>query len=194
MAAGDVLKCLLQFAMIPQTLFIAALALVPVLLKAEPSAALLPPPQECVQKFTDKSWCATRPELRPFLELEYPEYGGGPKVRYRADAFSEVSILWSSTGDVLLLANALPPTKATPTVLSTLMVLRPGAGGWTIAHSLSFLAAGKYSAAKAEPAEEGAAAVVTLTLTQGGRGNAYSQSETFKVEEHKLQRLPLPVP
>lgn len=179
--------------MIPQTLFIAVLALVPFTLKAEPSAAL-PSPQECVQKFTDKSWCATRPELRPFLELEYPEYAGGPKARYRAEAFSEVSILWSSTGDVLLLANAMPPTKSSPTILSSLILLRPVAGGWMVAHSMTFLAAGRYSAAKAEPAEEGAAAVVTLTLTQGGRGNAYSHSETFKVEDHKLQKLPLPTP
>lgn len=177
----------------PKTLFIAALALFPFFLKAEPSAAL-PPPEECVQKFTDKSWCATRPELRPFLELEYPEYGGGPKARYRAEAFSEVSVLWSSTGDVLLLANAAPPTKASPTILSSLIVLRPVTGGWAIAHSMSFLAAGRYSAAKAVVAEEGAPAVVTLTLTQGGRGNAYSHSETFKVEDHKLQRLPLPTP
>lgn len=172
---------------------ILVLHLLPAGLSAEPSSAF-PAPQECVEKFTDKSWCATRPELRPFLELDYPEYGGGPKARYRAESFSEVSILWSSSSDVLLLANASPPTKATPTVLATLMVLRQTGSGWAITHSLSFLAAGKYSAAKAEPAEEGASAVVTLTLTQGGRGNAYSHSETFKVEDHKLQRLPLPLP
>lgn len=158
------------------------------------SAALLPSPQECVQKFTDKSWCASRAELRGFLELDHPEYGGGPKAHYRAESFSEVTLLWSSTTEALLLANALPPTKATPTVLSSLILLKQNGAGWSVGHSMTFLASGKYSAAKAEPAEEGAAAVVTLTLTQGGRGNAYSQSETFKIEDHRIQRVPLPIP
>ncbi|MEI7928779.1 MAG: hypothetical protein WCH40_09530 [Verrucomicrobiales bacterium] len=158
------------------------------------SPAPLPSAQECVQKFTDKTWCATRTDLRGFLELDYPEYGGGPKAHYRAEAFSEVKVLWSSTGEALLLANAMPKTKATPTVLASLIIIHREGGGWAIGHSMSFLAAGTYSAAKAEAAEEGASAVITLTLTQGGRGNAYSQSETFKVEDHKLQRLPLPSP
>ena len=158
------------------------------------SPAPFPSAQECVLKFTDKTWCASRTDLRAFLELEYPEYGGGPKAHYRAEAFSEVKILWSSTGESLLLVNALPKTKATPTVLASLIVLRLVGGSWVIGHSMTFLAAGTYSAAKAEAADEGAPAVITLTLTQGGRGNAYSQSESFKVEDHKLQRLPLPSP
>lgn len=154
----------------------------------------LPAPQECVQKFTDKSWCASRTDLRSFLEMDFPEYPGGPKAHYRSEAFSEVSVLWSSTTQALLLANALPPTKATPTVLSSLILLRQSGGVWSVGHSMTFLASGKYSAAKAEPAVEGASAVVTLTLTQGGRGNAYSQSETFKIDDQKIQRVPLPVP
>lgn len=161
------------------------------------SAQTLPPlpaPQECAPKFSDKAWCASRADLRGFLEMDFPEYPGGPKARYRAEAFSEVSVLWASTTQALLLANALPPTKATPTVLSSLILLRQSGGAWSIGHSMTFLASGKYSSAKAEPAEEGAAAVVTLTLTQGGRGNAYSQSETFRIDDQKIQRVPLPAP
>jgi hypothetical protein len=172
---------------------LACLPLIVADLKAQ-SAALLPAPQECVQKFTDKTWCASRADLRGFLELDHPEYAGGPKARYRAESFSEVIVLWSSTTEALLLANAMPATKATPTVLSSLILVKQVAGGWSVGHSMTFLASGKYSAAKAAPAEEGAAAVVTLTLTQGGRGNAYSQSETFKVEDHRIQRVPLPTP
>lgn len=160
---------------------------------AGPSAPF-PAPQECELKLTDKAYCAGREDLRGFLELDFPEYGGGPKAHYKAEAFSEVKVLWASSTEALLMANSMPGTKATPTVVSSLIYLRQVAGSWTIGHSMTFLAAGKYSAAKAEPAEEGASAVVTLTLTQGGRGNAYSQSETFKVEDHKLIRVPLPTP
>jgi len=158
------------------------------------SSPSIPAPQECAQKFTDKTWCAARTDLRNFLEIDHPEYAGGPKAHFRAEAFSEVTVLWSSPNEALLLANAMPPTKASPTVLSSLILIRQTGGIWSVGHSMSFLASGKYSAAKAEVAEEGASAVVTLTLTQGGRGNAYSQSETFKVEDHKIQRLPLPSP
>lgn len=122
-----------------------------------------------------------------FLRIQRPGYGGGPLQNYAAIAFASVTTLIETAECKVIWSLAEPPTTATKTVVGGLFVLTQKGGQWHTTDAQRFEASGKYSAAQATPTSSGTAVPhLTVTLHQGGRGEAWEESASYVVKEGKL--------
>lgn len=122
-----------------------------------------------------------------FLGIQFPEYGGGPLQIYAAIGFASVTTLIETAECKVIWSLAEPPTAATKTVVGGLFVLTLKEGQWRTTDAKRFEVSGKDSAAQARPTSSGSAAPhLTVTLHQGGRGEAWEESASYVVKEGKL--------
>lgn len=122
-----------------------------------------------------------------YLEIQHPEYGGGPLQCYTAKDFSSITPLIEEPGCKVIWAIAEPPTTATKTVIGGLFVLSLKEGQWTTTDAKRFEAAGKDSNASASLTSSGSTAPhITVTLHQGGRGAAWEESASYVVKKGEL--------
>lgn len=122
-----------------------------------------------------------------YLRIQFPGYGGGPRQTYEAIGFASVTTLIETAECKVMWSLAEPPTTATKTVVGGLFVLTQKEGQWHATDAQRFEASGKDSAAQATPTSSGTAIPhLTVTLHQGGRGEAWEESASYMVKEGKL--------
>lgn len=122
-----------------------------------------------------------------FLSIHFPEYGDGPLQPYAAIGFASVTTLIETAECKVIWSLAEPPTTATKTLVGGLFVLTHKEGQWHTTDARRFEASGKEAAAQAMPTSSGSAAPhLTVTLHQGGRGEAWEESASYVVKDGKL--------
>ncbi|MEO8206024.1 MAG: hypothetical protein ABI615_07570 [Chthoniobacterales bacterium] len=132
------------------------------------------------------------PKLNEFLTTEMGEYGGAPLRSYTAKAFDPSGVLWHSADRAIFWVTAKPPTTATPCTVGALILTIFQNDKWVVRDTIRFTASGKYNAAMAEISTgfsrpDNDEPVVTVTLSQGGRGYSYRESFTYSLEKTKFR-------
>lgn len=128
-----------------------------------------------------------------YLEIRYPEYGGGPLQLYSAGEFSSIAELYKEKTSRVIWTLAAPPTIATKTVVAGLFLLALRNGTWVVLDAKRFESAGKYSDANATLTSQGTPSPhITVVLHQGGRGGAWEETSSYDVKDGKFI-LALPV-
>jgi hypothetical protein len=95
--------------------------------------------------------------------------------------------------------TAAPPTDATRAAVGVLFLLTHTKRSWRVADSQRFIATGKYAGVSAELTartgsgyhlgSDGMKPVVTVKVSQGGRGYTYQFSASYTLNASKLKRL-----
>ena len=132
-----------------------------------------------------------------YLEIKFPEYGGGPVQLYTANEFSSITELVKTRAGRVIWVTSNPPTTATKTVVAGLFALTQKNGKWEISDAKRFEADGKYS--NAEAYCTGSATLdtqtplhITVTLHQGGHGQAFEESASYEVNNDGKLVLAIP--
>ena len=126
-----------------------------------------------------------------YLAIRYPEYGGGPVRVYSAEQFSSITELAKTPEGRIIWVISEPPTTATNSVVAGLFALTLKDGKWKITDAKRFEASGKYAGAKAyltgsATLETQTPLRITVTLHQGGRGEAWEESASYVVTDGRL--------